>query len=546
MNESVCTCADEQRFPENHMNPLEPNLTILGSIEEASDDDKLVSSDTAADIQNESPVLSFGFAGLLPWLDSAWPPESSFKSIRESLEESLQDTDDLNEIQTAYQDRLSTLEDTQVWFSSGLANMSIESAGQVFFYNLRHTSEPTPLILSNNNSKNFIYSLLPQEKILSEDERDALELINGCALLFSKQENEFEIPTGEVVFYYAIDICGSLSERSEVAFFVSSAILKCKKTYSVILFRHSSSFLLAFACSVKEEARIVFSNWISPFDIDEGQISRMMADICSSVSAKRFYDDLVYYAARDYYTHSETNIYLRYEIVPSSYGSYPYSGYGSCSDNHFFSWEDYIEIVETVQGEQQAKYGTDYIYWDYCQIDQNGNEYQIDFDLLEIDMDIHADDNLLEEGDDSDFFDETLQVCSAPSEAYDDPIALLDWISTHEMEPRPQPNDKKATSHLHGSNTGQGKSSVLEHPQLRSSNTYHVIENADAQHALATLVGILIEAKIDFVDTRQSDGTIWLIGGKELAGIADILAGIGYEFVYSASRKDGYPGWYLK
>ena len=77
-----------------------------------------------------------------------------------------------------------------------------------------------------------------------------------------------------------------------------------------------------------------------------------------------------------------------------------------------------------------------------------------------------------------------------------------------------------------------------------------VIPGMDAPSAgTDAVIDFLNKQKVPYVDKRSKNGSLWLIGGPELAGIVKQCNSLGLKFAYTANGSKatkGKPGWYSK
>ena len=87
-------------------------------------------------------------------------------------------------------------------------------------------------------------------------------------------------------------------------------------------------------------------------------------------------------------------------------------------------------------------------------------------------------------------------------------------------------------------------------PVAAKEHVQMVIPGMNA-HASGTddVLDFLDKQKILYVDNRSKNGSLWLIGGPELAGIVKQCNSLGLKFAYTANGSKatkGKPGWYSK
>lgn len=63
------------------------------------------------------------------------------------------------------------------------------------------------------------------------------------------------------------------------------------------------------------------------------------------------------------------------------------------------------------------------------------------------------------------------------------------------------------------------------------------------------VISLLKKRKVKFVDKRDRNGALWIIGGSELKPIVDECKSLGYKFIFKedGGRQTGNkPGWWTK
>lgn len=109
-----------------------------------------------------------------------------------------------------------TLEDEYQWFDQ-LAVLPIDAAAVRFFSNLGYLDEGKEVDIAACSSDRLVYSLLPEDKLLSDEDRRALGRIDKCAKIAAFYSSDYEEPSTDIDIY-AVDLKDAGSMRSEAAY----------------------------------------------------------------------------------------------------------------------------------------------------------------------------------------------------------------------------------------------------------------------------------------------------------------------------------------
>ena len=300
-----------------------------------------------------------------------------------------------------------------------------------FFHAVGHTIAVRPVIVADDILY-CIYSELNYKAHFDDAERSAFSCISSLSHLFTIDDEVF-CKTRNAVQYLSVVLKTAMKERTIFADIVATAFAKSTADCLVILFRHDDMCMLSFSRK-KYGSMTLFSDWFGEADVTE-IIQKVDIANLSLQSSDEFICDLIYIAARSYYTRPISRDYAHAEWSNQRLyveGNEVYT----VEKNDFINELMYAHISE---------YGDDYIGEYNCtdyQVDAIGiNEY--DFDLLELELD-----EMIANGDlefeDEDYTDEDIEnvVDSSehifaeeiPLEIMDNPIALLKWLSDNEQK----------------------------------------------------------------------------------------------------------------
>lgn len=320
----------------------------------------------------------------------------------------------------ALNDGAVTLDDEYQWFDQLIA-LPIDGAAVCFFSNLGYLDEDKEADIAACSPSRFVYSLLPEDKFLTDEDRFALSLIGKCAKLAVFYSTDYEEPSANVDIY-AVDLKDAGTLRSEAAYNIHAVFSKFNDNPSIVFFRSEESVLLSFLQAADEDSVAIYlSDWLTPDTVDTGQLDRIHVGSCSLLSSVDLFDSLEFEAIRDYYKYPLSRNIAAYEVV------LPSINFSSMIDLSAFTREDQNEAIETVLNTYATQYGDDYIDSSPKEIDQADN-----VDLDDLEWEAHSlgldDDEGFSSLDDMSDKKNSASILSPPSDLMGDPIALLDWL----------------------------------------------------------------------------------------------------------------------
>ena len=313
-----------------------------------------------------------------------------------------------------------TLEDEYQWIDQ-LAVLPIDAAAVRFFSNLGYLDEGKEVDIAACSSDRLVYSLLPEDKLLSDEDRRALGRIDKCAKIAAFYSSDYEEPSTDIDIY-AVDLKDAGSMRSEAAYGIHAVFSKFNDNPSIVFFRSEKSVLLSFLQTTGEgSVAIYLSDWLTFDTVDIGQLERIHIGSCSLLSSIDLFDSLEFEAIRDYYKYPLSRYIAAYEVV------FPSVNYSSMVDLSAFTREDRNEAIEAVLNTYATRYGDDYIDGSLKEIDQ---EDCVDLDDLEWEAQSLGldDDEGFSSLDDVSAKKSLTSILTPPSDVMGDPIALLDWL----------------------------------------------------------------------------------------------------------------------
>lgn len=321
-----------------------------------------------------------------------------------------------------------TLEDEYQWFDQ-LTTLPIDAAAVRFFSSLGYLDEDKEADIAACSPSRLVYSLLPEDKLLTDEDRFALSLIDKCAKLAVFYSTDYEVPSTNVDIY-AVDLKDAGSVRSEAAYSIHAVFSKFNDNPSIVFFRSEESVLLSFLQATDEDSVAIYlSDWLTSDTVDIGQLERIYVGSCSLLSSIDLFDSLEFEAIRDYYKYPLSRYIAAYDVV------FPSVNFSSMIDLSSFTREDQNEAIESVLHTYAIRYGDDYIDNSLKEIDQDDN---VDLDDLEWEAQ-----NLVQD-DEENFnalnLDEVNTKQNLPSmpmpplDVMGDPIALLDWLENNANE----------------------------------------------------------------------------------------------------------------
>ena len=398
-----------------------------------------------------------------------------------------------------------TLEDEYQWFDQ-LTVLPIDGAAVRFFSNLGYLDEDKEADIAACSPNRLVYSLLPEDKLLTDEDRFALSLIDKCAKLAVFYSTDYEEPSANVDIY-AVDLKDAGALRSEAAYNIHAVFSKFNDNPSIIFFRSEESVLLSFLQATDEDSVAIYlSDWLTSDTVDTGQLERIHIGSCSLLSSVDLFDSLEFEAIRDYYKYPLSRYIAAYDVV------FPSVNFTSMADLSAFTREDQNEAIESVLNTYAVRYGDDYIDSSIKEIDQDDN---IDLDDLEweaqnLAQDTNEDFSALHEVD----INKNLpSMPTPPPDVMDDPIALLDWLEKNADGTIEQ--DSKETAFLHVVPIGETPPPVgshLRHISLGDGVVTHISQSS--------LDGVGVYVSAEFGSASRSfafphafeSGTVELLG----------------------------------
>ncbi len=271
---------------------------------------------------------------------------------------------------------------------------------------IRLTDLEEPIITSSS-PLNFVYDNLPQELLLSEEERQTLNSIVQISHLFDISEFDEE---EALVRFFGIDIEANKSDRSQIQCIIYDLIAREAAFCSVILFRCDRAVSVSMAFQKPFETNTAYlSDWfkLSSNKIDCFFISLGTATF-SLTNGIDFIVDFAY-SAYEYYIHE----YLQNKSDSDD----AFEGYLSEKDD-----DDVDMYIETQNKKTISTSKIDFDLIEY-KLEQMGlldlavEEKSVDDELSQLSTTENIEnDNTLEE---------------IPKDILADPIKLLKWLDEH-------------------------------------------------------------------------------------------------------------------
>ena len=321
------------------------------------------------------------------------------------------------------------MDDSLLYDGDGLFTSSaLNGEALDFFCSVGHTTAVYPLIVAED-ILHCIYSELAFNAYFNKDEREAFSRIGDLSHLFTLDDEVFEQKSTRQVRYYAVSLNTDKSERTVIANDILRAFGKNTKDYMVILFRHESMGMLAFA--VKLNGFItVYSDW---FDRDNFNNISSRIDIGNLTlrNSDEFFFDFIYMVARSYYIHPISRDYAHAEWSTVAY---------SLDEDENYTRKSWNEVAPMIVYSHILEYGDDFIDLPLAEEYQNDIMEESEYDLLIMELELEeslaaqkfdfaADDEYVDEEDD--FFDdsERIDASNIPPEIMSDPVKLLEWLN---------------------------------------------------------------------------------------------------------------------
>lgn len=365
-----------------------------------------------------------------------------------------------------------------------LSACDFSQAALTVFKILCLTDNCSPEVISRS-PLNFVYDNLPQNLVLSEDERLVIGSLEEIGYLFSITEFDDKEPS---VVFFAVDIGTATPERSQIQHTVHSIISRESSFCSVVIFRCGEAISVSSALYKTQYIKTIYlSEWYesSSTEIDNFFIS-IGCEQFSSTNGIEFIKDFIYLTARGYYTHPLSFEYFNYVIG---------------------SDEEYLQQIE-------KQYGYDFVTDAFIEIlnKKTDTSGEIDFDLIEYELEQL---NLLNfDDEDDDWIDEessevqssnNILIDDIPKEVLEDPVKLLQWIDEHSYD---------------------------EQKEIKPDNS---------------IIDLIIQANIEYIDHRSKGGRLWIFGSYELSEFVIKCNEIGFVFHFKeggGKATDGFDAWW--
>lgn len=322
------------------------------------------------------------------------------------------------------------LRDSYQWYSS-LFELAIGEAGMLLFQNLGFADDATTPESSGRKPKSFVYSLLPEGRVLNDLDRAHLKRIKSAALLFTLDSQCFTARDGQTIRFFAVEMKDVGRSRTEEAYGIHYLLAKCCDYASIVLFRHFGSIMLSLQLFRDDgKMAIYLSDWLDLESEDFGQIANASIALVSLDSAEECVAGFAFNVMRDYYKDVPNKLTARCSIVlaPSNSRS---------SDNPmYYSEEEVRDAVTAVIDAPLWEYGDDYMESKQESIEEEeDSSFNLDDIEREMEQDQTNDDdsgsNLLDVDDDDPDISHLKELDSRriPKRILNDPIALLKWIN---------------------------------------------------------------------------------------------------------------------
>ena len=318
-----------------------------------------------------------------------------------------------------------TIGDMHEWFDQ-LVFLPIDQAAMLFFSKLGFLSgNEVPLVAACEPSR-FVYALLPEDKLLSDKDRLSMEATEACAKLVTFFSTDYDAPSTDVDIY-AVELKYCESTRSEDAYNIHELTSRFNSHPSIIFFRCAEKVMLSFLqYSGRDRLSIRLSDWLAADSIDDGQIDRLSVVSCSLSSAYDLFDSMEFEAIRHYYKYPITRYIAAYDVVFQSINLSLMTDYSG------FTKEAQNDAIQKVLDTYPNIYGDDYIDDEIIEIDKDDDINLDDLEWEAQKLDLAEDRDDVEDGpvDNDDVIVDHYQL--PPSEVLDNPIALLEWLDSHQ------------------------------------------------------------------------------------------------------------------
>lgn len=337
------------------------------------------------------------------------------------------------------------IRDSYQWYED-VFTLPIDEASLCLFSHLGYIEPFTTPVLPPREARSFIYSLLPDGRLLNDLDRSFMGSIRLGTHLFTLNDSDYPYESEDVAFL-AVEMKDVGWARSEEAYGIHYLLSKSEYRKSVVLFRHSGSILLSFLCPREEgKLAIYLSDWMDIDAVDDGQMERYHVASTSLESADECFFGLAFEAMREYYKNPITATTAWYcDVMGGIDRSWSL-------DQPFYSRAEIIDAVDEAMARYADSYGDDYV-----EDRVEAFEDEDDFNLIDIEWELQnddADDENIETGDeddedDEDFLDTALDgIDEIPQEVLANPVKLLDWINNHSSKGERNPTVRNAANQM--------------------------------------------------------------------------------------------------
>ena len=321
-----------------------------------------------------------------------------------------------------------TLGESYPWLEDVLTS-PIDKAGMLLFSQLGYYETVASAMLGACPGKAFVYSLLPEERLLNDLDTIHMHANHAGSHLFN-WSSEAYAHKSDPVSIYAVDMEDVGYARSDEAYAIHRIISKFSARWSIVLFRHRFNLLLSFLEPTdKDRYAIYLSDWVSLESPDEGQLERIHVANTSLGSPVDCFDGFMYEAIRPYYKHPITRASAIYSILDTMNVS-------TKIDLPLISRDVLNAAADEAMSHYLDLYGDDYLEDKDLEIDADD-----DFNLEDVEWELeNAVSETTEDSEEGQMrlplsFDETPTPLPAyddiPDDVMDNPINLLKWMEDH-------------------------------------------------------------------------------------------------------------------
>lgn len=233
---------------------------------------------------------------------------------------------------------------------------------------------------ANEDAQTFIYLYTENRVLLSSDEAGVLTSVQGISHLFTI--NDHSEGAGDIkpfvheqvrvysIVFLAVDLSGSMEERSQGACHITKILSKCYSCPILVIFRHCDSILFAGRLEPElggESSDTYLSRWNSVFEPDVhimNKLSELFFDNHSGIDFLEIYYDILHALAREYHIYTESIELLANGLYLDEYSALVYEP----GQDSLILRREMIPVAECIQAKReyyQELYGSDYILEDF-------------------------------------------------------------------------------------------------------------------------------------------------------------------------------------